>query len=121
MLAKGQALYAANAMPPQPAMPAPGSALPPSARAASPESAAHPVGSVRIQLGAFRSQAAAERAWTALTGKVRGIDDTDHVIIRAGNVYRLMARLPGEGAARDFRGRLRAAGWDYLTRENRKA
>ena len=72
---------------------------------------------VRIQVGAFRTAAAAEKAWTQLVGQVAGLDRTDHAVVAAGNVFRLQARLPDARAADDFCHRLHAAGWEHFARK----
>jgi TPR repeat protein len=76
---------------------------------------------VRVQVGAFRSAAAAERAWTALASRVEGIGQTDHAVERAGRYYRLQARLTDGDTARIMCGRLRAARWQHFTRADRPA
>ena len=76
---------------------------------------------VHIQVGAFRSATAAERAWLELTGKIDGIGEASHAVVRAGNVYRLQAQLADDAAARDFRRRLEAAGWQHFTRQGNMA
>lgn len=72
---------------------------------------------VRIQVGAFHSAAAAQRAWGLLASRVAGLDQTDHVVVRAGAVYRLQAHLADRGAAALFCGRLKSAGWEHFTRK----
>jgi TPR repeat protein len=57
---------------------------------------------VRLQLGAYRSAGAAERAWTLLAGQVDGLARIGHAVVRAGAVYRLQAQLPDGRAAADF-------------------
>jgi TPR repeat protein len=71
---------------------------------------------VRIQVGAFRSAAAAEKAWSLLSQRIEGIRQTDHAIVRAGAFYRLQARLTDAAQAQSFRRRLDAAHWDHLIR-----
>lgn len=72
---------------------------------------------VRVQVGAYRSAAAAERAWTLLAGQVDGLGTTDHAIVKAGALFRLEARLPDSGTAADLCRRLRAAGRQHFTRQ----
>lgn len=111
---RGEALLASAV----PDAPAPSSAAvtpTPLAPSAGPASAtASPP--VRIQVGAFLSAAAAERAWAVLGGRVAGLDQIDHAVVRAGAFYRLQARLPDTRAADDFCQRLREAGWKHFAR-----
>lgn len=72
---------------------------------------------VRIQVGAFRSAAAAEQAWSLLARRVKGLHATDHAVVQAGTVFRLQARLPDRNAADDFRRRLEKAGWQHFIRQ----
>lgn len=72
---------------------------------------------VRIQVGAYRSAAAAEKAWALLGGQVEGLGQTDHAVVQAGAIYRLQARLPDRQAADDFCRRLTSAGWKHFTRQ----
>ena len=72
---------------------------------------------IRIQIGAFRSAAAAEQAWSLLAGRVEGLSLTDHLVVQAGPVFRLQARLPDRKAADDFCRQLEAAGWQHFTRK----
>jgi hypothetical protein len=74
---------------------------------------------VRIQVGAFHSAAAAERAWTLLTGRIDSLGPAHHAVVQAGNIYRLQARLPDRRAADDFCRRLEQAGWNHFAREGR--
>jgi len=65
---------------------------------------------VRIQIGSFRSAAAAERAWALLGGRVDGTTLASHQVVRAGSFYRLRVELiPAE--AGKFRQSLKAARW----------
>lgn len=72
---------------------------------------------VRIQVGAYRSAAAAERAWALLAGQVDGLARVDHAVVQAGAVYRLQARLADGQAAGDFCRRLKAIGRQHFARE----
>lgn len=72
---------------------------------------------VRIQVGAYRSAAAAEQAWSQLTGRIDALRGTDHAVVQAGNFYRLQARLPDRQAADDLRRRLEAMRWQHFTRK----
>jgi hypothetical protein len=94
---------------PAPAAPA---AQPPAPRPR-PASAAPAAGGATIQLGAFSSQAAANRAWSALSGRFRYLAPLGHnvVPVQAGErtLYRL--RASGPDAAGICR-RLRVAGED---------
>ncbi len=100
---------------PQPAQPAqqqpqPQSQPRPQAPAPQPRPAA---GGATIQLGAFSSQAGANRAWTGLAGRFRYLAPLSHSVVAAQvggrTVYRL--RASGAGAA-DVCRRLRVAGED---------
>jgi TPR repeat protein len=114
--ARGEALTISaipNVAPPPIALAAHASSAPPSSRAPLPT-----VGAMqRVQVGAYRSAAAAEQAWTLLRGHVAGLDKTDHAVVQAGAIYRLQARLPDREAAEDFCRRLKEAGWDHFTRQ----
>ena len=71
-------------------------------------------GGPTIQLGAFSSQAGANRAWTALSGRFRYLAPLGHTVVAgarsaAAPLYRL--RASGAGAA-DVCRRLRVAGED---------
>ncbi|HET9427694.1 MAG TPA: SPOR domain-containing protein [Allosphingosinicella sp.] len=70
-----------------------------------------PVGT--IQLGAFSSQAAATRAWTALSGRFRYLAPLSHSVVPVQSEDRTLYRLraSGAGAAGVCR-RLRVAGED---------
>lgn len=71
---------------------------------------------VRIQVGAYHSAAAAERAWGLLAGKVAGLGQTDHAVVRAGAVFRLQAHLPDRHAAASLCRRLKLAGCQHFIR-----
>jgi TPR repeat protein len=109
---RGEALLA-SAIPdvPVPTAATPMQFAPPAVPAAAAVSAP-----VRIQVGAFRTAAAAEKAWTLLREQVDGLSQTDHAVVQAGNVYRLQARLSDRQAADQFRQRLKDAGWKHFTR-----
>jgi TPR repeat protein len=72
---------------------------------------------VRVQVGAFRSAAAAEQAWSLLTARIAGSGTLDHAVVRADGWFRLQAQLGDNEAARDFRRKLLAAGWQNFTRQ----
>ena len=72
---------------------------------------------IRIQVGAYRSAAAAEQAWIQLRSRIAGTIKADHAVERAGTVYRLQARLTDGLTAQDFRRRLATAGWQHFTRQ----
>jgi len=114
---RGEALLA-SAVPDVPAPPlaavTPMPFAPPAAPAAATASLSAPV---RVQVGAFHTAAAAEKAWTLLRGQVRGLGHTDHAVVQAGNVYRLQAHLPDNRAADDFCQRLKDAGWKHFARK----
>jgi uncharacterized protein len=106
---RGEALIASAlpmiaATPVSPPVPPP---LPPAVPLAAP---------VRIQVGAFRSAAAAEQAWALLSGRIDGLAQTDHAVVRAGGFYRLQAHLPDKDAAALLCRRLRATGWQHFAR-----
>ena len=63
------------------------------------------------------ASAAAEQAWSLLAARVEGLSLTDHLVVQAGPVFRLQARLPDRKAADDFRRQLEAAGWQHFTRK----
>ncbi len=91
---------------------------PPSAPKAQPKAAPTPAparaqpGST-IQLGAFSSQASANRAWTALSGRFRYLSPLSHSVIPVKSGDRTLYRLRASGAeAADICRRLRVAGED---------
>lgn len=76
-----------------------------------------PSANIRIQVGAFGTPRAAQVAWALLLRRIGGTQ-AGHIVLRAGTVYRLQARLGDADASRDFRRRLEGAGWAYLIRGN---
>lgn len=70
----------------------------------------------RIQIGAFRSREAAERAWSLLATRIDGAGQIAHIVVRAGPIYRLQASLDDADAAADFRRKLDGARWQHFTR-----
>jgi hypothetical protein len=92
--------------------PAPTNAPTPAANAPAP--AAGPGGS--IQLGAFSSQAAANNAWKALSGRFGYLAPLSHNVVPVASggktLYRLRASGPGAGS---LCGRLRVAGETCVT------
>ena len=114
---RGEALLA-SAIPNVPMPPAAAAAPVPFAPSAAPAAAIFSAAApVRIQIGAFHTAAAAEKAWTLLGRQVEGLGQTDHAVVQAGNVYRLQARLPDRQAADDFCHRLKEAGWQHFARK----
>jgi hypothetical protein len=66
-----------------------------------------------IQLGAFSSQASANRAWTALSGRFRYLAPLSHSVIPVQSGGRTLYRLRASGAgAADICRRLQVAGED---------
>jgi TPR repeat protein len=114
---RGETLLA-SAIPDVPAPPpVAATPLPFASRAAPAAAAGSPSAPVRIQVGAFHTAAAAERAWALLSGRMAGLGEVDHAVVQAGAVYRLQARLPDTRAADDFCHRLRDAGWKHFARK----
>lgn len=109
---QGEGLVAAAI--PIPSIPPPVPLATPAARPSVAATAGDPV---RIQVGAYRSAAAAERAWALLRGQVAGLDGTDHAVVQAGAIFRLLARLPDKQAAADFSRRLKDSGWQNFARK----
>ncbi len=99
---------AAQAPQPQPQQPA---APAPKAAPQQPAEPAPAAGGATIQLGAFSSQAGANAAWKAMSGRFRYLAPLTHSVVpvQAGGktLYRLRASGPG---AADICGRLRVAG-----------
>jgi hypothetical protein len=95
---------------PQPAPPAAAPKAAP-APAPAPASAAPAAGGASVQLGAFSSQAGANNAWKALSGRFKYLAPLSHNVVSAQvggkTLYRLRASGPG---AKDLCGRLRVAG-----------
>jgi cell division septation protein DedD len=102
---------AASAAPPQHPTPAPAPTPTPAAAAPAPAQAQAAAGGGSIQLGAFSSQASANRAWTGLSGRFRYLAPLSHSVIpvQSGGrtLYRLRASGPG---AADVCRRLQIAG-----------
>jgi hypothetical protein len=94
----------------QPAAPAP-KAAPAPAPAPRPAPAAPAAGGATVQLGAFSSQAGANSAWKAMSGRFKYLAPLTHSVTstQAGGktLYRLRASGPN---AKDLCGRLRVAG-----------
>jgi TPR repeat protein len=76
-----------------------------------------PTAAFRVQVGAFRSAAAAHRAWGVLAARVNGLEQINYAVVRAGAFYRLQARLPDRDSAMLFCGRLKSARWQHFTRQ----
>jgi hypothetical protein len=78
---------------------------------AAPEPAAPAAGGATVQLGAFSSQASANAAWKAMSGRFKYLAPLTHSVVpvQAGGktLYRLRASGPG---AADVCGRLKVAG-----------
>lgn len=109
-----------DAAPPPATVAAAAPALVPFAPAAAPAAVparASLAAPIRIQVGAFHSAAAAERAWGLLAGKVGGLGRTDHAVVQAGAIFRLQAHLPDRDAAASLCRRLRLAGCQHFTRK----
>jgi hypothetical protein len=113
---------------PAPTAPAPAPTAPAPAPAPTPAPArpapAHPApapatpvaGGATIQLGAFSSQAGANTAWGALSGRFRYLAPLSHAVVSAQVGGRTLYRLRASGAgAADICRRLRAAGEDCST------
>lgn len=85
------------------------------APAATPETPAAAAGGATIQLGAFPSGAAAEKAWKALSGRFGYLAPLSHSVVQANvngkTYYRLRAAGPG---AAGICGRLKVAGEQCL-------
>ena len=114
---QGEALVA-HAIPPvaAPALGPDAVAPPPAPSPAKFAASPSRVAPVRVQVGAFRSAAAAEQAWAQLVRRIGGLDGADHAVVQAGSVYRLQARLPDRNAADQFCRRLEAAGLQHFVR-----
>jgi hypothetical protein len=96
---------------PPAAQPAPSQPATPARPAPTPPARPAPAAGPTVQLGAFSSEAAANRAWTALSARFRYLAPLSHGIVpvRSGDrtLYRLRASGPG---AADVCRRLQAAG-----------
>jgi hypothetical protein len=97
---------------PAPAAPAPKAAPAPAPKAPAPAPAAPAAGGgASIQLGAFSSQAGANSAWKALSGRFKYLAPLSQSVTSTSaggkTLYRLRASGPG---AKDLCGRLRVAG-----------
>jgi len=68
-------------------------------------------GRFRVQVGAYRSYARAERAWTIVRHKVGTLMAAQHVIIRSGSLYRLQVVAFSAPAARALAATLNSARW----------
>ena len=83
----------------------------PAPKAAAPAAPAPAAGGGMIQLGAFSSQAAANNAWKALSGRFKYLEPLSHVVTSTQSggktLYRLRASGPG---ASNLCARLRVAG-----------
>jgi hypothetical protein len=95
-----------------PQKPAPAKAAP----APSPSPASSGQGGGSIQLGAFSSQAGAEKAWKALSGRFSYVAPLNHSVIPVTSGGRTLYRLRAGGAgAGDVCTRLRVAGESCVT------
>jgi len=68
-------------------------------------------GRFRVQVGAYRSYARAERAWTIVRHKVGTLTAAQHVIVRSGSLYRLQVVAYSAPAARALSATLNSARW----------
>ncbi|MEA3002698.1 MAG: hypothetical protein QOH81_1486 [Sphingomonadales bacterium] len=109
--AQPQAAHPAAAKPPVPTpKPAPTPVKP------APAPAATGQGGGSIQLGAFSSQAGAEKAWKALAGRFSYVAPLSHNVVPVASGGRTLYRLRAGGAgAADVCGRLRVAGESCVT------
>ncbi len=98
----------------QPAAAAPAPAPAPKqqpAPAPAPAPARPAAGGATVQLGAFSSQASAERAWKALSGRFGYLSPLSHSVVSAQVGGKTVYRLRASGAdAKGICGRLRVAG-----------
>jgi hypothetical protein len=103
--------------PAAPAHPAPAPTARPTPPAPAPRPAPAPTAAgPTIQLGAFSSQAGANSAWSALSGRFRYLAPLSHSVVSAQVGGRTLYRLRASGAgAADVCRRLRAAGEDCST------
>ena len=94
----------------KPATPAPAPAAPKQQAQAAPAKPAV-AGGATVQLGAFSSQAGAEKAWKALSGRFSYLAPLSHNVISATVNGKTVYRLRASGAdAKGVCGRLRVAG-----------
>jgi hypothetical protein len=108
----------ANVPKPQAKAPKPAPATPtkPAPAKPAPAPAASGQGGGSIQLGAFSSQAAAEKTWKALSGRFSYVAPLSHNIVSVTSGGRTLYRLRAGGAgAADVCGRLRVAGESCVT------
>jgi hypothetical protein len=104
----------AQAAKPQPPAPKPAPAKP--AAKPAPAPAASGQGGGSIQLGAFSSQAGAEKAWKALSGRFSSVAPLNHSVIPVTSGGRTLYRLRAGGAgAADVCTRLKVAGESCVT------
>jgi hypothetical protein len=98
-----------------PLLKAPAPTNPPGAKPEAPAAPAPAAGGETIQLGAFPSGAAAEKAWKALAGRFGYLSPLSHSVVQANvngkTYYRLRASGPG---AAGICGRLKVAGEQCL-------
>jgi hypothetical protein len=109
---KGQAQAPAEK---EPLLKAPAPSNSPAAKAETPAAPAPAAGGATIQLGAFPSGAAAEKAWKALSGRFAYLAPLSHSVVQANvngkTYYRLRASGPD---AAGICGRLKVAGEQCL-------
>lgn len=84
------------------------------APAAAPTAAPAAAGSGMVQLGAFSSNASAQRAWTSLKSRFAWLEPVNNTIVTAESggrtIYRLQAAAGSASAAQTLCNRLRVAG-----------
>jgi hypothetical protein len=106
----------ANPPKPQAQAPKPAPAAPAKPAKPAPAPAASGQGGGSIQLGAFSSQASAEKAWKALSGRFSYVAPLSHNVVPVTSGGRTLYRLRAGGAgAADVCGRLRVAGESCVT------
>jgi cell division septation protein DedD len=104
----GRPQQQAQAAPPRTPTPTP---TPTPAPAPAPAPAAPAAGGASVQLGAFSSQAAANSAWKALSGRFKYLEPLSHSVVSAQVGGKTVYRLRASGAdAKALCGRLRVAG-----------